>query len=59
MHSVPFFFPPEASWWARTIDASMIVSSSSRPAASASKTRFQTPDLDQRRKRVCTDFHFG
>src|SRR5574337_1155443 len=38
----------------RTIEASTIVNSASRSTASASRTCFQTPRLDQRRKRVCS-----
>src|SRR3954462_4248741 len=51
-----FLTAPALCWWARTTVLSIIAYSSSASPARRSKTRFQTPPLAQRQKRVWTFF---
>lgn len=48
----PPFLPPAACWWARMIDESINCIDCGEAAASASKTRSQTPALAQRLNRL-------
>ena len=50
-------FPPAASWWARTIEASMMTPSSSASIWSALKIAAQCPRSDQFENRLYTVFH--
>jgi hypothetical protein len=50
-------FPPAASWWARTTEASMMTPSSSASNWSALKSAAQWPRCDQFEKRLKTVFH--
>src|SRR5262245_13776124 len=54
--AVPLLGAPAASWWARTTVESRMIHSKSG-SCSASKTRRQTPCLDQRSNRRQTLFH--
>jgi hypothetical protein len=50
-------FPPAASWWARTTEASIMTPSSSASNWSALKIEAQWPRSDQFEKRLKTVFH--
>jgi hypothetical protein len=54
--AAPFLTAPALCWWARTTVLSIIAYSLSASPARCSKTRFQTPPLAQRPKRVWTFF---